>query len=57
VINPHFAHAAARRFGVANVTGLLNPKDSGIDANLRLPVLQLAEPSFLGVAFDDFEHR
>jgi hypothetical protein len=57
VINPHFAHAAARRFGVANVTGLLNPKDSGIDANLRLPVLQLAEPSFLGVALDDFEHR
>jgi hypothetical protein len=57
VINPHFAHAVARRLGVAKVTRLLNPKDSGIDANLRLPVLQLAEPSLLGVAFDDFEHR
>ena len=56
VINPHFAYAVARLFHLAEVAGLLNPENPGIDANLCLPIFQLAEPLFIGVALDDFKH-
>lgn len=57
MVDPHLAYPCAHWLDVAEVAGFLDAENPGIDAGLRLSILQLAEPLLIGIAFANFKHR